>query len=125
MIAKLYRAEALAKDGTPERRLRLRSRYSAAVVGETERLLLIPAIQVGLAQAAPNAPTLMGAMNLAALNVANAMGAWAGSHAIAQDHGLLSAAWAGFGLTLAGLLLFLAVLRESRRPTRILDLELL
>lgn len=72
------------------------------------------AIQVPLTQAAPNAPTLMGAMNLAALNVADAIGAWAGSQAIAQGHGLLSAAWAGFGLTLAGLL-FLWVMRESQR----------
>ena len=40
LIAKLYRAEALAKDWPPERRLRLRSRYSRAIVREIERLLL-------------------------------------------------------------------------------------
>jgi len=40
LIGKLYRAESLAKDWTPARRLRLRSRYSAAVVREIERLLL-------------------------------------------------------------------------------------
>ena len=40
LIGKLYRAEALAKDWTPARRLRLRSRYSAAVVRDIERLLL-------------------------------------------------------------------------------------
>ena len=40
LIGKLYRAEALAKDWAPARRLRLRSRYSAAVVREIERLLL-------------------------------------------------------------------------------------
>lgn len=40
LIGKLYRAEALAKDCSPERRLRLRSRYSRAVVREIERLLL-------------------------------------------------------------------------------------
>ena len=38
LIGKLYRAEALAKDWTPARQLR--SRYSAAVVREIERLLL-------------------------------------------------------------------------------------
>lgn len=40
LIAKLYRAEALTKDWAPERRVRLRSRYSRAVVREFERLLL-------------------------------------------------------------------------------------
>ena len=40
LIAKLYRAEALAKDWTPERRQRMRARYSTAVLGEIELLLL-------------------------------------------------------------------------------------
>lgn len=40
LIGKLYRAEALAKDWAPSRRLRLRSRYSTGVVHEIERLLL-------------------------------------------------------------------------------------
>jgi len=47
LIGKLYRAEALAKDWTPERRLRLRARRSAAVVREIESLLLT---QCGLNQ---------------------------------------------------------------------------
>ncbi len=37
----------------------------------------IPTIQVRLTKFAPEAPSLMGAMNLASLNVANAIGAWA------------------------------------------------
>ena len=40
LIGKLYRAEALAKDWTSERRQRLRQRYSAAVVKQIEQLLL-------------------------------------------------------------------------------------
>ena len=40
LIGKLYRPEALARDWAPSRRLRLRSRYSAGVVHEIERLLL-------------------------------------------------------------------------------------
>jgi DHA1 family inner membrane transport protein len=79
----------------------------------TTMMVAIPTIQVRLTEAAPDAPTLMGAMNLAALNVANAIGAWAGGQVIAQGHGLLSAVWAGFALTLAGLVLFLLV---RRRP---------
>jgi DHA1 family inner membrane transport protein len=73
----------------------------------------IPTIQVRLTRLAPEAPTLMGAMNLAALNVANAVGAWAGAAAIAAGFGLLSAVWAGFGLTLAGLVLFGLALPRS------------
>jgi DHA1 family inner membrane transport protein len=81
-------------------------------VGAT-MMMAIPTIQVRLTRAAPTAPTLMGAMNLAALNVANAIGAWSGAHAIASGHGLLSAAWAGFILTSLGLLVFLLTLRRS------------
>ena len=74
-------------------------------VGAT-MMTAIPTIQVRLTRFAPEAPTLMGAMNLAALNLANAIGAWAGGATISAGYGLLSAVWAGFGLTLAGLLVF-------------------
>ncbi|MGO4126628.1 MFS transporter [Inquilinus sp. YAF38] len=79
----------------------------------TTMMVAIPTIQVRLTRLAPEAPTLMGAMNLAALNVANAVGAWAGSMAIAAGYGLLSAVWAGFGLTLLGLLVFALTLPKS------------
>jgi len=88
------------------------------LVGGT-MMVAIPTIQVRLTQAAPDAPTLMGAMNLAALNVANAIGAWAGGQTIAQGHGLLSAVWAGFALTLAGLAFFLLVSRRRARGQRV------
>lgn len=70
----------------------------------------IPTIQVRLVGLAPEAPTLMGAMNLAALNVANALGAWAGGVTIGAGLGLLSTIWAGFALTAAGLLLYIATM---------------
>ena len=73
----------------------------------------IPTIQVRLTRAAPEAPTLMGAMNLAALNVANALGAWAGGATIDAGFGLLSAAWAGFALTGLGLMIFGLSLRQA------------
>jgi MFS transporter, DHA1 family, inner membrane transport protein len=79
----------------------------------TTMMMAIPTIQVWLTRAAPKAPARMGALNLAALNVANAMGAWSGAHAIASSHGLLSAAWAGFILTSLGILVFLFTLRRS------------
>lgn len=81
-------------------------------VGAT-MMTAIPTIQVRLTRFAPEAPSLMGAMNLAALNVANAVGAWAGGMTIAAGWGLLSAVWAGFGLTLLGLAIFAATLVGS------------
>lgn len=81
-------------------------------------MIAIPAIQVRLTRFAPEAPTLMGAMNLAALNVANAIGAWAGGVSIGLGYGLLSPAWAGFACTSAGLLLFALSLAGSRRPPK-------
>lgn len=74
----------------------------------------IPGIQVRLTGLAPEAPSLMGAMNLAALNVANALGAWLGGVAIAAGFGLLSAAWAGFTLTATGLLALALTLATQR-----------
>lgn len=83
-------------------------------VGAT-MMTAIPTIQVRLTQAAPEAPSLMGALNLAALNVANALGAWGGGMMIAAGQGLLSAVWAGFALTLTGLVIFLVSLRRTSR----------
>ncbi|QSY98532.1 MFS transporter (plasmid) [Rhizobium bangladeshense] len=80
----------------------------------TTMMIAIPTIQVRLASFAPEAPTLMGAMNLAALNVANAIGAWAGGAAIAAGFGLLSAVWAGFALTFLGLIVF--AVTQARAP---------
>jgi DHA1 family inner membrane transport protein len=70
----------------------------------------IPTLQVRLTRFAPEAPTLMGAMNLASLNVANAVGAVTAGLAVSAGWGNLTAAWAGFGLTLLGLLIFFATL---------------
>lgn len=80
----------------------------------------IPTIQVRLTDLAPESPTLMGAMNLASLNVANAIGAWAGGAVIGAGFGTLSSVWAGFFLTLAGLLLF----RSTTRVTRVAEQSL-
>ncbi|MGM4915121.1 MFS transporter [Rhizobium sp. 768_B6_N1_8] len=79
----------------------------------TTMMIAIPTIQVRLTSFAPEAPTLMGAMNLAALNVANAFGAWAGGAAIAAGFGLLSAVWAGFVLTFLGLVVFAVTLPRA------------
>lgn len=78
-------------------------------VGAT-MMTAIPTIQVRLTRLAPEAPSLMGAMNLASLNVANAVGAWAGGVAVASGYGFLATAWSGFLLTALGLLIFLLTL---------------
>jgi predicted MFS family arabinose efflux permease len=86
-------------------------------VGAT-MMTAIPTIQVRLTRFAPEAPTLMGAMNLASLNVANALGAWSGAYAISAGYGFLSAAWAGFALTFVGLLVFSATLSRGQQRGR-------
>ena len=84
-------------------------------VGAT-MMLAIPTIQVLLTRYAPEAPTLMGAVNLAALNLANALGAVGGSIALGIGLGTLSTAWAGLVLTGAGLVLFLLTVPRFRPP---------
>lgn len=83
-------------------------------VGAT-MMAAIPTIQVRLTRCAPEALTLMGAMNLASLNVGNAIGAAAGGVAVATGWGLLSAVWAGFALTLAGLVIFIVTSQGAQQ----------
>lgn len=78
-------------------------------------MFAIPTIQVRLTTLAPGAPTLMGALNLAALNLANSLGAVGGAIALDAGGGALSTVWAGFLLTTAGLLLYSSSL--TRRPS--------
>ncbi|KUN29574.1 permease [Streptomyces antibioticus] len=76
-------------------------------VGAT-MMFAIPTIQVRLTDFAPDAPTLMGTLNLAALNLANSLGAIGGAIVLDAGWGTLSTVWAGFVLTTAGLLLYVA-----------------
>jgi DHA1 family inner membrane transport protein len=87
-------------------------------VGAT-MMTAIPTIQVRLTLFAPEAPTLMGAMNLASLNVANAIGAAAGGMVIAAGWGLLSPVWAGFALTATGLIVFSVTLLKASQPVAV------
>ena len=87
---------------------------SLPFVGAT-LMAAIPTIQVRMMALAPESQSLMGAMNLASLNVANALGAWAGGITIGAGWGLLSSVWAGFVLTGLGLMLFIAVFTRGER----------
>ncbi|MDQ7906058.1 MFS transporter [Phytohabitans sp. ZYX-F-186] len=82
-------------------------------VGATT-MLAIPTIQVRLTGFAPDAPTLMGALNLAALNLANSLGAIGGAITLDAGWGTLSTVWAGFVLTTAGLLLYIATVARVK-----------
>ncbi|MFD3406567.1 MFS transporter [Kribbella sp. NPDC058693] len=86
-------------------------------VGAT-MMLAIPTIQVLLTRYAPEAPTLMGALNLASLNLANALGAIGGSITLSAGLGTLSTVWAGLVLTVTGLLLFAATVPRVAPPVR-------
>jgi DHA1 family inner membrane transport protein len=77
----------------------------------------IPTIQVRMTHFAPEAPTLMGAMNLAALNVANALGAWGGGLVIATGYSVLFSPLAGFVLTAAGLFVYFVALPRRAATT--------
>jgi DHA1 family inner membrane transport protein len=66
----------------------------------------IPTTQVLLTRLGPDAPTLMGALNLAALHLANALGALGGAAMLGLRWGTLSTVWAGAVLTAAGLILY-------------------
>jgi DHA1 family inner membrane transport protein len=79
----------------------------------------IPTMQVRLTRFAPQAPSLVGAMTLAACNLGNAIGAWAGGVTIDAGFSLLSVAWAGFALTLTGLLIFGVTLIKTRQPATV------
>jgi predicted MFS family arabinose efflux permease len=85
-------------------------------VGAT-MMYAIPTIQVRLTGFAPDAPTLMGALNLAALNLANSLGAIGGAITLGAGWGTLSTVWAGFVLTAAGLLLYLTTIARPGTAT--------
>ncbi|MCY1136666.1 MFS transporter [Actinoplanes sp. Pm04-4] len=84
-------------------------------VGAT-MMFAIPTIQVRLTDLAPDAPTLMGALNLAALNLANSLGAIGGAITLDAGWGTLSTVWAGFVLTAAGLVLYGVTALRRKRP---------
>ncbi|WP_423820633.1 MFS transporter [Salinisphaera sp. SPP-AMP-43] len=66
-------------------------------------MVAVPTIPLQMMKIAPEAPTLMGALNMAAFNIANAIGAAAGGLTVHAGFGFPSAIWAGLALTAAGL----------------------
>jgi MFS transporter, DHA1 family, inner membrane transport protein len=76
------------------------------------------ALQVRLMDVAEHAQTLAAALNHAALNAANALGAWLGGLAIAAGWGYAAPSWVGVGLAAAGLCILTYSLALGRRTDR-------
>lgn len=78
-------------------------------------------LQLRLMDVAGNAVTLGAAMNHAALNVANALGAWLGGIVIAAGHGYRAPALVGAALSMAGvaMLLWSAVVERRTAGDRV------
>jgi MFS transporter, DHA1 family, inner membrane transport protein len=71
-------------------------------------------LQLRLMHVAGDAQMLGAALNHSALNVANGLGAWLGSIAIATGHGYRAPSLVGAGLAVVGLAVFLVALRAQR-----------
>lgn len=79
--------------------------------------MLIPALQTRLLDASPDAPSLASSLNHAALNVANALGAFLGGLVIALGWGFVAPALVGAVLAVLGLgVALLSGLLERKRP---------
>ncbi|MEV6273773.1 MFS transporter [Nocardia sp. NPDC051832] len=76
---------------------------------------LAPGLQTRLMDVAADAQTLAAALNHAALNIANAAGAWLGGLVIAAGLGYTAPAVVGAGLAVAGVLLFTGTVWAARR----------
>ncbi|KAF0848408.1 MFS transporter [Nocardia caishijiensis] len=79
---------------------------------------LAPGLQTRLMDVAADAQTLAAALNHAALNIANAAGAWLGGLVIAAGLGYTAPALVGALLAVAGVLLFAVTVFLQRRSVR-------
>ncbi|WP_017580844.1 MFS transporter [Nocardiopsis valliformis] len=80
----------------------------------------VPGLQMRIMDFAAKAPTLASGANIAAFNVGNALGAWAGGLGLTAGLGYTSPLWAGALITLVGLAVIAVAVRlrggEYARP---------
>ena len=76
---------------------------------------LVPALQVNVVRFGQSAPNLVSILNIAAFNLGNAIGAWAGGMVLTQGLGLVSVPLAAAVLALLGLVMTLLTARVGRR----------
>ncbi len=74
----------------------------------------VPALQSRVMRYADHAPTLASGANIAAFNLGNALGAWAGGVAITAGLGYTSPIWVGAAITAAALLVMLLAATTAR-----------
>ncbi|MFC9787606.1 MFS transporter [Rhodococcus sp. NPDC127528] len=79
---------------------------------------MVPALQTRLMDVAADAQTLAASLNHAALNIANAFGAWIGGVVIAAGFGYAAPAAVGSLLALAGLVVLAVAVLLQRRSAR-------
>ncbi|MDR4533526.1 MFS transporter [Glutamicibacter sp. PS] len=77
----------------------------------------VPGLQSRIMNYAGQAPTLASGANIAAFNVGNALGAWAGGLGIAAGLGYTSPIWIGAGITLLAVLLMSLAAALARRAS--------
>lgn len=75
----------------------------------------VPALQSRVMRYADRAPTLASGANIAAFNLGNALGAWAGGVTIAAGLGYTSPIWVGAIITAAALLVMIVAWATARR----------
>jgi len=80
--------------------------------------ILVVNLQLRLMQVAGQAQTLAAASNHAALNTANALGAWLGGIVIANGYGYTAPSWVGAGLSVLGAGVLGLSLLKHRSDTR-------
>lgn len=78
----------------------------------------VPGLQSRVMQYAAQAPTLASGANIAAFNLGNALGAFAGGLAISAGLGYASPIWVGAGITLAALVVMVAAAASARSSSR-------
>ena len=78
---------------------------------------IVPAMQMRLMEVAKDAQSLAAALNHAALNIGNAMGAWLGGLAIAAGFGWTSTGWVGALLGIAGMAVFAVSMTMEARTS--------
>ncbi|WP_426661386.1 MFS transporter [Rhodanobacter aciditrophus] len=71
-------------------------------------------LQLWILRQASDAPSLASSLNIGAFNLANALGAWLGSTAIARGAGLTALPWIAALVTAAGIALAACALRDPR-----------
>ncbi|SMX85214.1 MULTISPECIES: MFS transporter [unclassified Brevibacterium] len=76
--------------------------------------MITTALQMRLLRDSHDAPSLSAAMNHAAFNLANALGAWLGGIVITAGMGYRAPAWVGVGLCLLGLIVLIIAIALRR-----------